>query len=268
METLAIRELTPYEDVNEILVSITQGASEILGNDLVGLYLTGSLSYDDFNPGRSDIDLVSVVRQPLSKDQLEKIQALHEHVEQENESWAKRIECSYIPVEMLSQTLPPKAPRPYVGEGKFYAEAPYGNEWLINNYLLSKHGIALKGPDFRTLISPIDIEDVKKACVRDVFKEWEPKINDPDYLRNSHYQSYVVLNICRVLYTVMKNELASKRVSIAWAREEFPQWGELIQEAENWKYGQKMHSEDETKKFLKFVIDTLSPLRSWASSET
>jgi hypothetical protein len=155
---------------------------------------------------------------------------------------------------MLSNVLPPKKPRPYLGEGIFYPEATYGNEWIINLYLQYHYGIALVGPDFKTLIAPIDIVEVQKACIRDVFREWEPKIADSAWLNNSHYQSYIVLNLCRILYTVLHGATGSKVVSAAWVKHEYDEWAELIEAAENWQYGQTMNRLNETVEFIKFAI--------------
>ena len=62
---------TPYPDINNVLHSLTQGMLQIIGSNLLGVYLTGSLSYGDFNPDNSDIDLVVIVNDPLSLEQLE-----------------------------------------------------------------------------------------------------------------------------------------------------------------------------------------------------
>lgn len=255
MTILNKKDITIYKDVNKVLHSLTKGIKSIFGSNVVGIYLTGSLSYGNFNPKSSDIDLVVVLYSPASRELLELVKKLHLQVERIHKQWAQRIECSYIPISTLQSILPPELPRPYVGEGIFYPEASYGNEWLINQYLLYKHGIALIGQEFKTLIKPIDIIDVKKACIRDLFQEWQPKINDPLYLQNSHYQSYIILNMCRILYTVICNETASKKVSAAWVKKEFgTQWNNLIQAAENWHYGLEMHFQKDTIEFIKFII--------------
>ena len=54
---------TPYPDVNEILDLLLARASAILGPQLVGMYLYGSLSSGDFDPASSDIDFVIVTEQ-------------------------------------------------------------------------------------------------------------------------------------------------------------------------------------------------------------
>ena len=255
MTTAVENAVTPYPDVNDVLNTIERGCADIFGDNLVGLYLFGSLSYGDFNPESSDIDLVAILNQPASERELELIQQLHMHVGKEHPKWADRLECSYTPREMLQHVQPPQSPRPYVGEGIFYPEAQYGNEWIINLYLLYQHGITLFGPDFKALIAPVPIIEVEKACIRDLYREWEPKISDLEWLGNSHYQSYLVLNLCRILYTVLQHETGSKVVSARWVKKAFPQWIGLIAEAESWQYGAAINRRDETISFIRFAVE-------------
>jgi predicted nucleotidyltransferase len=250
--------ITPYPDINEILLYILSGIDNILCKNLIGLYLFGSLTYGDFNPDSSDIDLVTIINKPLSHRELEQIKQLHKQFKEYYQKWGDRLECSYTPVDMLINILPPKEPRPYFGGGVFYDEAPYGNEWIINNYLLYEHGISLIGPDFKELAKPINIIEVQKACIQDLFQEWEPKITDFEWLDNSYYQSYLVMNLCRILYTVICGKTGTKRVSAEWVRNKFGlQWSNLIETAANWKYGKKMSLKNETIYFIKFTIDII-----------
>ena len=249
-----IKKITPYQDINDVLYFLAQGVQNIFGDDLVGFYLTGSLSYGDFDEGRSDIDLAVILKKPASPEKIELAKKLHLDTEQKYTKWSKKIECSYIPLDMLQNILPPKTPRPYVGGGTFYPEAPYGNEWLINQYFLYKYGITLIGPEFKTLIKQIDIADVQKASIKDLYEEWEPKITDRAYLDDSHQQSYVVLNLCRILYSAMCNDAVSKKVATSWAKNEYPQWKDLIEIATSWHYGIKMERQKEVIEFIRFVI--------------
>jgi predicted nucleotidyltransferase len=252
-----IRSVTPYPDVNAVLYALTDGCLHLFLDNLVGVYLFGSLSYGDFNPDSSDIDLFVVLKQPVSKDELTRIEHLHWLVAMEHPKWADRVECSYTPLDMLNNILPPEQPRPYYGESHLYEEAQYGNEWIINLYLLYRHGITLYGPDFKQLVAPVNIEDVRQACACDLYREWEPKLRDPDWLKNSHYQSYIILNLCRILYTVLRGETGSKKVSAAWVKGEFPQWRDLIEAAERWRYGTDMRRQDETLAFIRFVVNLI-----------
>lgn len=253
-----ITKITSYPDINKILFDISCRIKNVLHENLVGFYLFGSLSYGDFNPDSSDIDVVAILNKPLTKQKIQLIKQLHKEMKEKYPKWSDRLECSYTPSDMLKNVFPPKEPRPYFGGGVFYDEAPYGNEWIINNYLLYQHSIALIGCDFKTLITQIDILDVQKACVRDLFQEWEPKITDLEWLDNSHYQSYLVLNLCRILYTVMEGIAGTKKASAEWAKNKFGlPWSKLIAEAQNWQYGKEMPSRNEAVDFIKFTIDKI-----------
>ena len=256
-----IQKFTSYQEINEIIHSFVGEVKNILNENLCGIYLTGSLSYGDFDENSSDIDLTVILRKTVSSKGLGKIKKFHVKLEKDFEKWAKRLECTYTPVEMLESILPPLEPRPwYCGfEGSLYEKAPYGNEWIINNYLLYHYAIPLFGPDFKELISPIAIEEVQKACIRDLFVEWEPKINNPGYLDNSHFQSYLILNLCRILYTVLHKTTGSKRVSTAWVKREFGlPWKTLIESAESWQYGKEINKKKMTIDFINFSIAEIS----------
>ena len=228
---------------------------------MLGVYLTGSLSYGAFNYGSSDIDLTVIVKRPVSRGEIDSIGRLHREMEGKFEKWARRFECSYTPVEMLPSVLPPKEPRPWYwgADRTLFEEAPFGNEWIINNYLLHSHSIALFGPSFRKLVDPIDIEEVRKACIRDLFKEWAPKKSNREWFSNSHYQSYFVLNLCRILHTVVRSQAGSKKMAASWVMENYGErWGNLINRAQHWEYGIELHLRQEAMDFLDFAISEVS----------
>lgn len=251
---VVIKKITKYGDINGVIDFLALGVEDIFGRVLTGFYLTGSLTYGDFEPGRSDIDLAAVLEAPSNPEQIERIGKLHQATEQKFKQWANRIECSYIPRAMLAEVLPPKEPRPYFGAGIFYPAADYGNEWLINRHFLYQNGVTIIGPDFKTLAAPVEIKDLKEACIRDLRREWVPKINDEKFLANSHYQSYVVLNLCRILCAIVNSDMVSKKVAADWAKEKYPQFKSLIETAQAWHYGTEMDCLFQTVDFIKFAV--------------
>ena len=257
-QTWRMNDVTRYPAINAVLTEWADGLKRMLGKKIVGLYLSGSLAYGDFVPERSDIDLQAVTRSALTEDELRSVEQLHRQMEGRCPQWADRIECSYVPLELMRELTPPATSRPWWGFGTFYAEAPAGNEWIINHYLLSKHGIALEGPDFNELIPPIDIHAVRQASARDLFQEWVPKIEDRAWLANSHYQSYLVLNLCRTLHTVIQGQPSSKKVAGQWAKATYPQWRNLIEEAEQWTYGSEMKRQADAAAFLRFAVERVN----------
>lgn len=251
-------DVTPYPAINAMLTDWVEALKHLLGKKIVGLYLSGSLAYGDFVPERSDIDLQAVVRSALTEDELRSVEQLHLEIERRCPQWAGRMECSYVPLKLMRELTAPAAPRPWWGFGTLYAEAPAGNEWIINHYLLSRHGIALEGPDFNQLVPAITVQDVRQASARDLFQEWMPKIDDGAWLSNSHCQSYLVLNLCRILHTVIHGELGSKKVAAQWAKAAYPQWQNLIEEAERWVHGSEMKRQADAAAFLRFAVDRVN----------
>jgi hypothetical protein len=258
IRAMKLNTVTPYSDINALLDEWVHGIKRLLSDKVIGLYLSGSLAYGDFVPDRSDIDLQAVMRIPLTEDELKAVEQLHKETERNWPAWADRVECSYVSLELLRDLTPPTTPRPWWGFGTFYADAPAGNEWIINHYLLSRHGVALEGPDFNQLIPVIDIQAMQKASARDLFQEWVPKIDDAKWLSNSHHQSYLVLNLCRILHTVFDGEPGSKKIAGQWAKAAYPQWKDLVEEAERWAYGDEMKRQADAVAFLKFAVDRVN----------
>ena len=253
-----MRHVTPYPAINTMLTEWVEGLQRLLGKNIVGLYLSGSLAYGDFVPKRSDIDLHAVVRSALTQDELRSIEQLHREIERRCRRWKDRVECSYVPLELMRELRPPAKARPWWGFGTLYTEAPAGNEWIISHYLLSKHGVVLEGPDFNELIPPISIHDVRQASARDLFQEWVPKIHDAAWLSNSHYQSYLVLSLCRILLTAIHGEPSSKKVAGQWVKAAYPEWQNLIEEAERWAYGDEMRRQADAVAFIRFAVDRVN----------
>ena len=253
------RRVTSHEDVDEILAFFTKEVKVIFGAGLTGIYLTGSLSYNAFNYGSSDIDVTVILEHPVASDELAGLRVLHATLVQRFGKWARRFECSYTPIGMLPSILPPGS-RPWYwgGDDSLYAEAPYGNEWIINNYLLYHHAIPLVGPEFRRLMEPVDMAEVQKACIRDLFTEWEPKKADRKWFKDSHYESYFVLNLCRILYTVTCKDAGSKQSAASWVQSNSPEpWPNLVAAAARWEHGSELHLQDKAVEFLDFVIETV-----------
>ena len=255
------KQITLYPEIDTILTELIKKIDNVIGDNLLGIYLFGSLTYGDFDPGRSDIDLITLVNQQLNAFQIEKCHELHLYIEKRNPKWLHRIENSFTPTSMLSNIQPPNDPRPYYNDGEIW-QAQYGNEWIINLYLLDKYGITLFGRNIHNIINNINIKDVQQACVKDLFKEWEPKLQDPKCLDNHHYQSYLVLNLCRILYTVQKADAKSKKVSADWVKTQYPQWTNLINTAQNWHYGIQMLMQKDVLEFLRFVITEVKLIKS------
>lgn len=252
-------------DVQEMVAELQRGIVTTLGTHLVGLYLTGSLTYGGFDPGSSDVDYLAVLHQPLSANERSSLADLHAGIGARHPVWRERIEGSYVTTSMLPSVTPPPDPRSYVNQGAFWnPDPPYGSEWLINRYALQECGLPLVGPPFNDLVPPVDITAVRAASTADLLGEWLPQVDEPGFLPDSHHEAYVSLTMCRILHRQFNDEVVSKRGAAGWVRARVdPSWQSLIDDALNWQHGQVLDRRADVRAFViltSYIVQNPAPL--------
>jgi aminoglycoside adenylyltransferase-like protein len=108
---------------------------------------------------------------------------------------------------------------------------------VIHRYIVREHGVVLFGPDPRTLIDPVSPDDLRHALRELLRTWWAPMRTDRTKLAYSGYQTYAVLTMCRVLYTMEWGAVVSKPVAARWAcsqPEIAGRWSGLIERALAW----------------------------------
>jgi predicted nucleotidyltransferase len=251
---------THYPDVNKILNLLLTNVQEILGNQLVGMYLYGSLSSGDFNPETSDIDFLVVTTSTLSDKAIAELRSMHQRIWKSGLNWASKLEGSYIPKRDIRRHDPHSPPCPTVNEGKFYLDKR-GSDWIIQRHVIREQGTVLAGPDPKTLIDPVSPEDIRRA-VKGVLQEWwAPMLEDPSWLKNhgSEYHAFAILTMCRALYALEHGSIVSKPMAARWAQKELGErWSQVIDRS----LAQPDGSEDqdlynESLAFIRFTMSTV-----------
>src|SRR5690349_3138727 len=197
--------LTPYADVNNALRDLLAGVQAILGAHFIGMYLTGSLALGDFDPHTSDIDLVIVTGAPLSTDLIDSLREMHARFDTSDSPWAGKVEAVYIPRDALWRATPGAATYLQVEQGRGLFVDQLESGWLVQCYILREHGVALAGPDPRTLIDPLDPAAMRRAVLPIPVIWLGLAYHDPAWLawlRERGNQAFVVLALCRLLYTL------------------------------------------------------------------
>ena len=253
---------THYPDVNKILNLLLTNVQEILGNQLVGMYLYGSLSSGDFNPETSDIDFLVVTTSTLSDKAIAELRSMHQRIWKSGLKWASKLEGSYIPKRDIRRHDPHSPPCPTVNEGKFYLDKR-GSDWIIQRHVIREQGTVLAGPDPKMLIDPVSPEDIRRA-VKGVLQEWwAPMLEDPSWLKNhgSEYHAFAILTMCRALYALEHGSIVSKPMAARWAQEELGErWSQVIDRS----LAQPVGSEDRDlyNESLQFIRCTMSTVRN------
>lgn len=232
---------TPYPDVNAIVEQVHTGASAILGDSFVGMYLVGSLAAGDFDPLMSDIDFIVVSAAELGAATIDPLAELHAGIASGTSKWASELEGSYFPRHALRRYDPANALHPHIfrgrgEEGSRLFMMQHASDWIIQRHVLRAHGIVVAGPPPRSLVDPVRPHELRQA-VRSLAPLWPaPLLDDPTPIRqHDGYHAYTVVTLCRMLYTLEHSSVVSKPVAALWAQSiEDARWATHIQRALRW----------------------------------
>jgi predicted nucleotidyltransferase len=245
---------TGYAEVDAVLAELLEGVRGTLGPQLVGVYLDGSLAAGDFADHSSDIDVLVVTEQELSDDIVATLGAMHAQLATRASKWARELEVSYIPRRALRRFDPANNCHPCVQRGSDQiVTEEHDRAWVIHRHVVRAHGIALFGPDPRTLIDPVEAGDLRHAVVSLLRGWWTPTPTCRRWLDNPFYRSYAVLTMCRMRYTLQHGVVVSKPIAARWAQATLDaRWTPLIRAAVAWS----SEIVPELAETLRFIDDT------------
>jgi hypothetical protein len=220
-------------EINAIVQELQSGIQAVLREQLVGLYLEGSLAAGGFDAA-SDIDFLAVMEDDITADLFASLQVMHDRIRALDNPWAIQLEGMYSSRADLRHYDPAHAAFPNLerGVGERLKMVHYDETGVIHRWILRQYGVVLLGPPPQTLIDPVTPDDLRQA-VRAILPRWaEGLLADPSFLQMHDYQCYVVLSVCRILYTVRHGEVVPKVTSANWVKKSLPErWGPLIERA-------------------------------------
>lgn len=212
-------------EVSELLELVTVQFPKLLGSNLVGIYIYGSLTQAAFDPARSDIDIVVATRRDLDDEQFKRVGDWLSETAAENE-WTKRLQMLILAKKDI---LTMDARACHYQFGKLTRGGSDGNPIPWINIL--KSGITLYGPPAKSFVPEITPDMLFETLVREVGYLREELIEKPDseWRDVPKYRAYAVLTVCRILYSRQKSTIVSKPRAAIWALKNLPgEWHELI----------------------------------------
>jgi streptomycin 3"-adenylyltransferase len=199
---------------------IVAGLEVAMGEELVGLYLHGSLALGSFNPEVSDVDLLAVARRKLILEEKAELATLFAE-------WSGR-PCK-IELHVLAETElhPWRHPLPFDFHwGESWREAFEADlEEALSRQRLAdpdlaahvtvtiRHGVALVGPAPQDVLPDLPWPDYVDSLVADL--AWALDTEWPNAL-------YRVLSPARIWATLATRDVHSKDSGAAWALERLP----------------------------------------------
>jgi predicted nucleotidyltransferase len=219
------------DEVRSILALLRESIQAVLGDELVGLYLYGSLSSGDFDPASSDVDFVAAPQALLSDDACERLREMHAQIAASGLGlpFATHLEGSYIPRAAWRRYDPADARHPTIGVDWPFQIGFHDANWIIERAIVRERGVVLAGPPPATLLDPVTPEWLREATCQQMGGDWwRATIHDEVWLRLRPYAAFAVLTFCRALYTLEHGAYCSKPVAAAWVSERYPAWRPVI----------------------------------------
>ncbi|MEC0202475.1 DUF4111 domain-containing protein [Paenibacillus lautus] len=192
-----------------------------LGGNLVGIYLHGSLAMGCFNPDTSDIDLLLVVADKLTRDHMrrlaKKIIAFHDDMPNQ-----QGLELSLVLESSLQELVyPPPFEFHYSAfhREKYLTDDDYlcggfQDADLAAHYTVIYHrGITLYGKAVQEVFTAVDRDHYIQAILHDVEGAVQDITDSP---------MYYTLNLCRVLYYLKDGVVSSKKEGGEWGLRTLP----------------------------------------------
>jgi hypothetical protein len=213
------------------------------------LFVTGSVALGAFEPGVSDIDTVIVTARKPGPDDLAAMAAVHAVM-------PERPHFDGIYLDRLTFTQQPadRPVVPFVVNGHFQTDGPCGDLNPVLWLVLSRYGVAVRGPAVPDLGLVVDLEALRRFNLENLQTYWAPladKVRQalsgvPDDVPadatevNAEGIAWCALGPARLHFTLANRDVISKAGSGAYLAEHFPAYALLADRAVRWRRGESM----------------------------
>lgn len=222
---------TPYPDLNTVLQKFVSSAQTILGSNFLAAYLQGSFAVGDYDHD-SDVDFTVVIKHELSDSTVLALQQMHVRLFKLESEWAKHLEGSYFPKDILKSADPAKTKLWYLDNAHDQLILSDHDNSLVVRWVVREYGIPLAGSDPKEWIDPVSAESLRREILS-VMETWAEAIFAGRWRMDNRWaQPFAVLSYCRMLHTLHTGRIASKRASAKWAMDWYGhRWAGMIHQA-------------------------------------
>lgn len=182
--------------------------ARLAGENLVGVYLYGSLAHGCFNGSTSDVDLIVVLGEPCGEDLERQVAGMHRTA-------GLFFDATFVTVDGLN-TMAIPAPVLFLAKADIVRLPKGSRDVIVQRQDVYEHGIALSGPAPRDLFRPVPWY-LLEQCFAFLLPHVTANFKNP------------VLVLSRIAYAYHHRALCSKRKAGQWAVETFPRkWHGVI----------------------------------------
>ena len=194
-------------DIQSYVNDITTVFVDELHDDLVGVYLHGSLAMGSFNPVTSDVDMLVICSTEMTNDTKKIIIKRLLSLTQGNRN---QLEMSIVLERNVKDFVYPTPfelhyfhPTYLLDENYICGGEGFFDPDLAGHMVVTYHrGVTLSGEKIENIFTPIDRQYYIASIFNDVEDAQNHIIDDPVYF---------TLNLCRVMYFLKEGIVSSKK---------------------------------------------------------
>ena len=170
--------------IKNIAYDVSDRINQTFGDNVVGIYLFGSLVLGDFDENFSDIDLMIVLKKDINKDEFEKIKNLQKYISEKYPKFnTDRLEMIFVSMDTINNYLSKKTYLTAIAPGNPLETIVCKPEFLIYFYIVRNYGETVLGTLKEEVFSEISITDFVNMSNRVALQNipyWKESCNDKE----------------------------------------------------------------------------------------
>ena len=203
-------------DVATALGTYLDIADSVAPGLIEGLYVVGSFALDDWQPGRSDIDIVAVSSEPATDEDFGELRTVHALLAER--TTLPSIDGPYLAWADLIAAPATGLHRPWTLAGELHHDGDCFEINPVTWYTLATYGVTVRGPSVDTLNVWHETEDRVRFVVDNLSTYWHQlaesvaaACEDPRASFDLASFEWCALGALRMHYTAFTGDVTSKR---------------------------------------------------------
>jgi hypothetical protein len=211
---------------------------QALPDACAGVYLTGSTALGDWQPDRSDLDILVLTSRPLTDADLDALAAAHASITDRPHR-----DAIYLPATEVGANLTGTGV-PYAMNGVFARDGYLPDPVLWAT--LDRHGVTVRGMPAAELGAgpdPAWLREWNIGNLNSYWRNWSTTTRpivlgrDPDAPSNTTNSAEALLGPGRLHHTIATGEIIGKTTSADYPARHFPAYADLLARARTWRLG-------------------------------
>ncbi|NMO57651.1 nucleotidyltransferase [Actinoplanes sp. TBRC 11911] len=166
-----------------------------------GFYAGGSIGSGDYHPGISDLDLVAVLSEPLTRTRRTALKAVHAAFD------VPKLHCAYVPVAEADD--PDRTHVTWAHEQMF--RRPLSR---ISRAELHRFGVTVYGPAPASVFPPVSDAELAEGARAELRGYWTGALRHPRRWRTDLHVDLGLTTVSRADATIAEGRLITKREAI------------------------------------------------------